>query len=229
METAVDLHGDLTNLARVVQDETLALKLFERLNRTLMCETLHREAAQRYHDRGYGSCDDTPNLDYAYDYFLCAWLGRNGVAGTQSYNQGFCARFTANGGHAAKRWQSAIASIPDWHYRLMNVNILRRNVFDVIDRIEDKTGTVIYADPPYLVKGCKYVYDFVDGDHKRLADALHRFRKTRVVVSYYDHPKLNTLYPRWRQHKINVSKAIAHQGSRGKNDTRAVEVLLSNS
>jgi DNA adenine methylase len=228
LETAVDLHGGLTNLARVLQAEELALRLYEKLNRTLMSESLFADAAARYRERGYDLHGDEPDLDRAYDYFLCAWLGRNGCAGTQSYNQGFCVRYTANGGHAAKRWRSAIASIPAWHWRLMNVTILRRDVFEVIERIPDENGTAIYADPPYLTKGFRYVHDLQAEDHERLAGMLRRFHDARVVVSYYDDPRLQDLYPGWTMHKIEVSKAIAMQGSRGKNDRRATEVLLVN-
>lgn len=228
METAVDLHGDLCNLAWVLQNEDMAVQLYERLARTLMSEVLFSEAAQRYHERGYELAADSPDLERAYDWFLCSWLGRNGVAGTSSYNQGFCVRYTANGGHAAKRWRSAIESIPAWHWRLMNLTILRRDAFVILPRIPDEPGTAIYVDPPYLVKGFKYIHDFLPIDHIRLAGALNRFKRARVVLSYYDHPALNDLYPGWRQEKITVSKSIAHQGARGKNDTKAVEVLLVN-
>jgi DNA adenine methylase len=227
METANDLNGDVINLARVVQNAGMAAHLFERLSRTLMHEGLFREAAQRYRDHGYGT-DGPPDLEAAYDYMLCSWLGRNGVVGTHSYNQGFCVRYTANGGHAAKRFQSVIESIPAWFERLRNVTFLCRDAFKLLPRIEDKAGTAIYVDPPYLVKGAKYIHDFADEDHVRLAEQLRRFEKARVVVSYYDHPQLTELYPAWTQHRIEVSKAMANQGSRGVKDVRVTEVLLVN-
>lgn len=228
METAIDLHGDLINLAKVLQTEKTAVDLYGKLSRTLMCEALHRAAAERYKARGYYANCDGPDVDRAYDYFLCSWLGRNGVAGTLSYNQGFCVRYTATGGHAAKRWKSAIESIPAWHQRLMNVTILRRDVFEILGKIDDIEGTAIYADPPYLVKGSKYIHDFKEGDHKRLADALQRFKRARVVLSYYDDPRLDELYPDWLKTKIEVPRAMSNAGSRGSKNVRAVEVLLSN-
>lgn len=227
METVNDLHGDLVNLARVIQDEQIGPQLYRRLRRTLMSEVLHREAAGRHRERGYLG-DRKPDLDAAYDYFLCAWLGRNGVAGTASYSQGFCARYTANGGHAATRWDSVVASIPAWRRRIRNVTIMCRDAFELLPKVADAADTAIYCDPPYLVKGAKYVHDFNTEDHQRLADAARRFQKSRVVVSYYDHPELSRLYPDWTQRRIEVSKALAMQGSRGTNDTRACEVLLLN-
>jgi len=47
METVCDLHGDLINLARVLQKEDTAIELYKRVERTLMCEQLHKEAAAR--------------------------------------------------------------------------------------------------------------------------------------------------------------------------------------
>jgi len=227
METAVDLHADLTNLARCLQNEDLAVELYGRTARTLISDELHQEAAERIRIARTGDLD-APDVDRAYDYLVCSWIGRNGTAGTKGYNFGFCVRFTANGGHAAKRWRSVIESIPAWHYRLLNVTILRRDLFEVADRILDEPGTAIYCDPPYFTKGFTYLHDFAPEDHIRLAECLHRFKKARVVISYYQDPKLSELYPDWTQHKIQVSKALAHQGARGQNKTKAVEVLLVN-
>ena len=229
METANDLHGDLINLARVIQDDRLGSQLYRRLRRTLMSETQHREAAERYRANGYG-VDAMPDLDRAYDYFLCAWLGRNGVAGTNSYNQGFCVRYTANGGHAATRWTSVVESIPAWRRRLRNVTVLCKGAFELLGKIDDEPGTVTYCDPPYLVKGAKYIHDFTDDDHSRLAESLRRFKRARVVVSYYQHPRLVSLYEGWTNLRIEVTKALVNQGMRmrGGSATKAVECLLIN-
>lgn len=229
METVNDLHADLINLAKVIQDINLGPQLYRRLRRTLMHEQLFREAAERYKGRGYHAPESAPDLDRAYDYFLCSWLGRNGVGGTPSYNQGFCVRYTANSGHTAKRVQSAIASIPAWRRRLTNVTILQRNAFELLERIDDKAGTAIYIDPPYITKGAKYIHDFENKDHERLAALLQRFAHTRIVVSYYKHPKLAELYPGWHRHEITVTKSLVNQGMRNKNNkTKVIEVLLVN-
>lgn len=229
METVNDLNGDLVNLARCVQHETLGPALYRRLRRTLMSEQFHREAAERWKSNGYGA-DSVANIERAYDYFLCSWLGRNGVAGTQSYNQGFCARYTANGGHAAKRWSSVVESIPAWRRRLRCVTVLCKDAFAVIDRIDDSDGTAIYVDPPYIRKGAKYVHDFAATDHQRLANALSRFRKARVVVSYYNEPELEAMYPNWQRVHLKATKALAVSagGRMGTGAVDAPEVLLIN-
>lgn len=223
METVNDLHGDLINLARVIRDPNNGPKLYRRLRRFLMTEEFHSEAA----DLVRSGSDDC--IASAEAYFVASWLGRNGVGGSRGYNFGYCKRFTKNGGHAATRFASAVESIPAWRRRMRAATILSEDAFGLIERIEDAAGVVIYADPPYLEKGAKYLHDFEAWDHYRLAKLLRRFTKTRVVLSYYDHPRLAELYPDWTTIRINVSKAMASQGKRdASNDIRAVEVLLIN-
>jgi DNA adenine methylase len=48
METVNDLHGDLINVARVLQDEETALVLYGRLSRFVFHEGLFIEARERY-------------------------------------------------------------------------------------------------------------------------------------------------------------------------------------
>ncbi len=179
-------------------------------------------------DNGGDTLADVADPDRAYNYFVLAWMGRNGMAGTARSNHHLCARYTSNGGDPAKRWRSASYAIASIGKRLRNVTILRRDAFELLPRIEDKAGTVIYVDPPYINKGAEYIHDLASGDHKRLADILGRFQQTRVVVSYYDHPELDRLYPDFTQVKIEVTKALANQGQREAKKTKATEVLLIN-
>lgn len=229
METANDLHGDLINLARALKDEDLAVKLYGCLSRVVFHEDLFNEAKARIRDRREFRAPEIADVGRATDFMICSWFGRNGTIGTAENNNSFCVRYTANGGHAAKRWHSAVASIPAWHARLCNMTILNRDAFTIIERIDDIDGTVIYCDPPYLVKGSDYLHDFASNDHKRLAELLCRFQRTRVVVSYYEHPDLAALYPGWNKRSIEVTKALVQQGQRDRSGaTKAIEVLLTN-
>ena len=231
METVNDLHGGLVNLARVVQNDELAPRLFDRMTRTAMHEDVFNDAAKRFRDRGNVPADNVPDLDRATDYLLCAWMGRNGVAGTHSYNQGFCARYTANGGHAAKRFISMVDSIPAWWQRLRAVTIQHRDGFDLLERIEDASNTAIYLDPPYVTKGAKYVHDFAVADHARLAEVVkRRFVKSRVVVSYYDCDVVRRLWDGWKFIDCTMRKSLVNQGMRTRETAGAVapEVLIVN-
>lgn len=225
-ESVNDLHGDLINLAKVIQHPQLGPALYRRLRRVLMCEDLVREAKTRVR---HGPL--MPPLQRAFYYFIDAWLGRNGVAGTHSTNGGFSRRFTDRGGSSAVRLASAVRSIPAWRKRLSRVTILRCDAFEILGRICDQPGMAIYCDPPYLEKGARYMHDFTDVDHDRLAASLHRFRRARIVLSYYEHDRLEELYPDWTRHRIEVTKKMTHaghQGRRGSAKQKVVEVLLTN-
>jgi DNA adenine methylase len=240
METVNDLHAGLVNLARVIQHPTLGAMLYRQLRRTLMCEDIFNDASQEAREdekRGFVQQilddgilpTDSDRLLCAYDYFVTSWLGRNGCAGQRQGKTGsYCVRYTANGGHAAKRWNSAIRSIPAWRKRMASVTILNRDGFDLLERIDDAEGVAIYIDPPYLVKRAKYMHDFEQHDHNRLAASLKRFKKARLVVSYYEHPDLAEMYPGWSKISVEVSKALSNANSRGGQKGRATEVMLIN-
>jgi DNA adenine methylase len=229
METAIDLHGDLTNLAFVLQQRELAEQLYDRLYRTLVSREASARSQAIICENPAPQGDDTPDVDRAYHYMIVSWIGRNGAAGTNHYNTGFCVRYTKNGGAPATRFASAVESIPGWHVRLKGVTILRADLFEVVGRIEDSPGVVIYVDPPYVKKGARYLHDFEADDHPRLAKLLGRFEQTRVIVSYYDHPVVRELYAGWTLRQLQATKALVNQGMRDRGGAvEAPEVLLIN-
>ena len=229
METVNDLHADLINLARVIRDRQLGPRLYRILRRSLMTEDFLLESGgviRQVEKDGLAGIDPVTR---AYHYFVTSWMGRNGLAGSPTYNTGtLCVRYTTNGGHAATRWRNAIASIPAWRRRLSDVTILRRDGFEVLDRIEDAEGTAIYIDPPYFKKGGKYLHDFEPGDHDRLAAGVAHFKRARVVISYYEHPELDRLYKGWTRLQKQVTRSLSNGGQRGRNVNKVTEVLLIN-
>lgn len=228
IETVSDLHGELVNLAWTMQHPVYGSVMYRRLRRVLMSQTEFFAARERILSRD-GWNDDKPAVDRATDYFILSWQGMNGMAGTKSYNANFAKRYTKNGGHAATRWARAVDSIPAFRRRLRNVTILGGCGIELCERIEDAEGVVIYADPPYIAEGNQYLHSFDPKKHKRLATALGRFTRTRVVVSYYDHPDLSWLYPNWTKVDCTTTKAMVSSGRRdAQNDTKAPEVLLIN-
>ena len=229
METANDLHGQLVNLARVVQREDTAITLFDRASRALMHEDIFEECAAGLRDLKAAPSPDSVDVDMAYAYLVVSWLGMNGVAGTKSHNHNFCVRYTANGGHAAKRWMSVVESIPAWWDRLRNVTMLNRDAFEILERIDDAPKTAIYLDPPYVTKGAKYVHDFIGIDHLRLAKLASRFKNARVVISYYEHPSIRQWYDGWTFVSCPTSKSLVASGKRNAdNAIKAPEVLIVN-
>lgn len=228
METVNDLHGDLINLAKVIQDKELGFRLYDKVSRTLYAEDFFRESKDRWLKE---ETNGQPDIDRAYDYFVVSWMGLNGVSGTKRCNYQFALRWCRGGGQGARRWRSVIESVPAWHKRLANVVILRRDAFEIIDNIKDARETVIYCDPPYFEKSNKYVHDFLPEDHERLAKSLRRFNEARVIVSYYDDTRLEGLYEGFDKIEIAANYASLRNATRGKKKKprkQQVEVLLVN-
>lgn len=227
-ETVNDLHGDLVNLARVVASEETCVELHRRLMHILAVEELIREYDDKVRRDEYEG--PGPDVDRAIAFFVSSWMGRNGYCGLKKSERGrtVAVRWTPNGGHGGQRFASAVDSIPAWHQRLRNALILRRDALELLTKIDDTDGISIYVDPPYLVKSDDYLHDLADADHQRLAALLRRFRRTRVVVSYYEHPLLAEYYPGWTKRSFDMAKNTGHSAHRGRSGKRATEVLLLN-
>lgn len=231
-ETVNDLHGDLVNLALVVQAEDLSVQLYSRLHRTLCHELLFRECRDWWIRRG--DWDGVPDVERAWRYFVVSWMGMNGISGTMRFNHSYAVCWQKKGGNRATRFVSAVESLPSWHERLRRVVILHRCGLDVLANIEDLPGCAIYVDPPYLLDtraktggGGVYQHDFAAADHERLAGLLHRFRRARVVLSYYDSPELDRLYPGWTK-LTHLKLARRQMVKRLARDVQAPECLLIN-
>ncbi len=253
-ETVCDLHGDITNLARVVSIEESAAVLYRRLQEVVFAEGLLQDA-RRAMDDGEIPASEGPGVwsfamvNRAYWFFLASWMGRNGTAGTQRLDYQIAVRWTNSGGSPTVRFQNAVESLPAWHQRLRNVVILTRDAFEIIPKFEDAPGTAIYADPPYPAetrtshdnadggKG-RYLHEFThDGDggifgggddHTRLADQLRKFKRARVVVSSYDCPRYRNLYQGWTFIKKTMPKLLHQQNGRSSPKVDAPEILIIN-
>lgn len=243
IETVNDLHGDAINLTMVLASERWP-ELYEAAGRVLQCERLLR----CYRDEIVQACTpaESPadvtaeHVARATAFLALSWIGVNGQAGTRKVNHSYAVRWTQSGGSPNVRWRGVRESIPAWHERLQGVSILHRDAFVVLDRIADETGSVLYIDPPYFREtrgnggGCRYQHDFDESDHSRLADVLGRFKKARVVVSYYDDPRLAELYDGWTRVDVSTAKLLANATHRaqgelsGRWNRAAPEVLLIN-
>jgi len=234
MEVVNDLHRDLINLARVVASKR-AHELFDLCQRTWSCEELFNEAKENCFTvecepaKSIEEITDA-NLTRAWAFMTMSWQGMNGRAGTVASNITVARRFTHNGGAGGMRWRSAVDSIPAWSERLRSVQILNMDAFEMLKRIGDQEGSAIYVDSPYVKKTAKYVHDFAAADHEKLAASLQRFKKARVVVSYYDDPLLDRLYAGWTKRSVAITKNLVNQGKRDTEGevVKAPEVLLIN-
>lgn len=240
-ETANDLHGNLTCLARVIKDIDSAERLYARLQTVVMAEGIlkesfiHLESEDEIPDIGV-----TPEMeDRAYWYFIASWMGRNGISGTKRQESQISNRWTNGGGSPTVRFKNAVNSIPPWHRRLLNVVIMNRDAFNILDRFEDAAGTAIYVDPPYFRStrpgsksdwGC-YLHDFPKGDdspHHRLKEMLSEYKKARIVISYYDCEEVREMYDGWTFIEKTRLKYLAVTNRLIKKASEAPEILIIN-
>lgn len=236
-ETVNDLYGDLINVAKVIQDPVSGEKFYDKLCRTLCAEQFFQEAKEKWFEFDPRQPFDGVDIDRAYNFFVTSWMGLNGVSGTERCNYSFALRWCRSGGQGAARWRSVIESMPAWHLRLQNVLIISRDAFAVIENIADAEDTVIYCDPPYIIKSNNYIHDFEDeslfalSGHQRLVELLGRFKRARVIVSYYENPVIDTLYSGWEKMVIEKSRQSMRNATRGPKKKEAHnnrEILLMN-
>ncbi len=255
-EVVNDLWGPLINLAFVIQSDRYT-ELRERVERTLYAQPLYDavvDHAATFKERkppgGLGDIDDAC-VEWAWAFLVREWYGQNGYTGTERTHHSLAIRNTPGGGGGATRRAAVERAIPSWHDRLRKVEIRRTDAVELIAGLDDSKDVAIFADPPYFHDtrgkgGTKYVYDVEDkpsgglfaGDghrdhHDRLADVLNAKRETRVVVTYYAHPRLAELYPkdRWTHVDATRLKNLHAQNRRGAMSgaaAQAPEVVLIN-
>jgi DNA adenine methylase len=233
LEVVGDLYGDLVNLARVVASDRWE-ELQERVARTLCSDGLYVELRAELEAKDLPPAPavdlvGTAHVRRAWATLVVGWLGMNGMSGLDRRNFTFARRFTVGGGDGGTRWRGVAKSLPWWHQRLSGVFIDQVCAFDLLERIIDAEDVVVYLDPPYMVKKGQYRHDFAAADHGRLAAAAARFKKARVVVSYYDSDEVRGLYPGWVFVDVAKNKALANHGSkRTGGAVDAPEVLILN-
>lgn len=207
---ANDLHAQVVNLARVIRDPDLCAELAGMLDRTLVHVGEYREAQERCRERveaiaggslfGKPATPDAlaagPSVVLAFDYFVCCWMGPGGFAGKASeFGSFFPVRWTSSGGSTARRFRSAVESLPAWCKALRSWTFLSVDAFEFLDRVVDQADHAIYCDPPWPDAGREYAHAVSDARfHERLERRLREFQRCAIVVRYGDHPLIRELY-----------------------------------
>jgi len=207
---ANDLHRHIINLARVVRHPVTRSLLSAALEHRLFHPDELAAAQKRCYERqaeasalfgeAVAKTDDAPDVEWAADYFTCAWMGRGGNAGRDGeFDQSLALRFTASGGSSAKRFQSAVDSLVAWQDALKSWEFSTVDAIGFIDRVRDEPGYAVYIDAPWPDAGLDYKHPFSDKLQAVLARAAARFKAARVVIRFGDHPLIRELYPedRW--------------------------------
>ena len=193
-----DKHRHVINLARVIQSDRLRPQLIRSASEILFHPDELAEAQEfcKGHEPG-----DEPDLACAVNYFVCCWIGRRAKAGLiDEFNGRPSVRWKSDGGNSSVRYWSALRSLAAWRKPLAKCTFETMDALDFLDRCEDIAGCGIYIDSPFPGAGRRYRHNAGQTDaeertwHERLRDSLERFKKTRIVARFYEHPLIRELY-----------------------------------
>lgn len=219
-----DLHAHVLNLAAVAGDENLNPRLVAELD-ALPCDPdVLRFAQQRCIDReqdpsifgGTVPLKAMPkDVSWAVDYFVSAWMSRNGTAGTKGeFKAGQSVRWDAGGGDSATRFRNATAALAEWLPIMRRCNFVRMCVFEFLELVQDHAGHGVYLDPPFPDVGDSYKHWFSMAHQFDLSERLVKFARCRVVCRFYDHPLVRKLYPEpaWAWHHFDGRRQTNDDG-----------------
>lgn len=217
-----DPHRNIINLARCVQDDGAFTELKRRLDSTLFHPETLSDAQEWCRQCQPIGTHGLADIQAAYNFFICAWMGRSGNAGADNEFKGnLSTRWNANGGDSCKRFRSAVRALWQWRRVFRRCNFASLDVFDFLKECDDSEGHGLYIDAPWPDDGAKYRHKFTEEQQRQLAEKLSAFEHMRVVIRYGDHPLIRKLYPedRWQWTAI--------EGRTQGNNAKA-EVLITN-
>ena len=234
---ASDLHRHVINLARVIRDRRLCRQLVRRLKLTpfhadelagAQARCIDREHERKpslFGSQGFSN-GNAADPEWAFDYFVCCWMGASASAGKNTeFQQYHAVRYTASGGSSAVRYRSAAESLRSWSRVLHRWEFVTDDAFEFLGRVlsvkKPAADHGIYCDPPWVEAGHDYKHRFTTEHHRRLAEVLSRMAPRRVVVRYGDDPLIRSLYPtpQW---------TWIEQTSRSQGNSEVSEVLIIN-
>lgn len=209
VEVLNDLHSEIVNIFRVLQDKDQCDELTHRLLWTPYSREEFRKSLQ---DGESGS-----PIDRAWSLFVRQNQGFSGTARNEG-NWGRAITESIRGmAEGCASWRGRIASIASWHDRLSRVQI------DNVDAIKcikywDTPNTLFYVDPPYIHETRKgkseYKHECDDSHHRELVELLLNVQG-QVVLSGYGHPIYEPLINAgWR---VETKQTASYAAGKGRN------------
>lgn len=223
-EVANDIHGELINFWRVLQNPEDFEAFRQRIELTPFCQEEFEDAR----DKPEAKADDEPatRLDRAVRFFILARQSRQGLMrdfATLSRN-----RTRSRINEQVSAWLNVIDGLPDVHERLRKVVILNQTACEVIQK-QDGQHTLFYCDPPYLHETRsttgEYAFEMTEAQHRELLDVLAAITG-RFMLSGYPSPLYAEWELRygWKRHEF----LIDNKASSGKVKETKTECLWCN-
>ncbi len=170
-EVANDLHGELINFWRVLQNAEDFESFRHRIELTPFSEAEFDEARNQSNSKFLDTAES--RVERAVRFFILARQSRQGLMkdfATLSRN-----RTRSRINEQVSAWLNVIEGLPDVHQRLRKVVILNQNACDVI-RKQDGQHTLFYCDPPYVHETRsttgEYEFEMTEAQHRELLEIL---------------------------------------------------------
>lgn len=223
-EVVNDLHGELINFWRVLQDPNHFKVFQQRIELTPFSEAEFDEAFE--HSRKPTLTTDESPVQRAVYFFILARQSRQGLMrdfATLSRN-----RTRSRMNEQVSAWLNVVEGLADVHQRLRNTVILNQPATKVI-RKQDGPKTLFYCDPPYVhetrATTGEYAYEMTEAEHESLLETLAGL-KGKFMLSGYP----SKLYEKWeKQHGWNRHEfEIDNKAASGKVKEKKTECLWCN-
>ncbi len=215
VEVYNDINSDLVNFWIQCRDHAKELEAY--------CRTLpySRELYYQYHASLYAGDECLEPLERAVRWF---YVLRSSFTGWEraSSAPGWSGSIKKNDAYA---YRSALDLFLPLQERFQHVLIDHRD-FEPVFHSYNHPQTLFYIDPPYLDVEGYYQHPFTLEDHKRLASLLNG-SSALIVLSYYPHPLLETLYPASKWRRITWTTIKHSQRTRAQRE-KATEMVLCN-
>jgi DNA adenine methylase len=235
-EVANDIHGELTNFWRVLQNADDFAQFRHRIELTPFSQ-VEFEDALNHNASEQGAAPEQAGLEKpiaapetrverAIRFFILARQSRQGLMrdfATLSRN-----RTRSRINEQVSAWLNVIEGLPDVHQRLRNVVILNQSACDVIKK-QDGQHTLFYCDPPYVHESRsttgEYAFEMTEDQHRELMDVLANI-EGKFMLSGYP----SELYRQWEEkHGWNRHDyLIDNKAAAGKVKEKKTECLWCN-
>lgn len=233
-EVVNDIHGELTNFWRVLQDDLDFQRLLQRVELTPFSEVEFDEAfqqslngnQQQSFSGGNNFPDAESRVERAVRFFILARQSRQGLM--RDFATLSRSRTRGRINEQANAWLSVVQGLPDVHQRLRTVVILNRPACEVI-RTQDGPNTLFYCDPPYVHESRsttgEYDYEMTLDQHAELLETLSKVQGKFMLSGYP-----SSLYSQWQQRcGWNChEKEIDNKAAAGKSKEIKTECLWCN-
>ncbi len=223
-EVVNDLHGELINFWRVLQDAEHFEGFRQRIEVTPFSEAEFDRALEL--SQTQDSDRELSPVERAVQFFILARQSRQGLMrdfATLSRN-----RTRSRINEQASAWLNVVQGLSDVHQRLRGIVILNQNATDVI-RKQDGDKTLFYCDPPYVhetrATTGEYAFEMTEAEHMKLLDTLSAIQGKFMLSGYP-----SDLYTKWeRQHSWNRHEfQIDNKAASGKVKEKKTECLWCN-